>query len=103
MTWCEFYMSTRYNWNCNKDLGVPRSSSSRHNNFSFDADGFHGMSMNLYTCATSDQGHVKDFEQNKNNVSNIDCQHNRDPFTDSTEFIVIICDKDYNILWTLSE
>ena len=91
-----FYMATRYD-DASLDLEVSSpSNTSRYNNFSKGATGTHGNFDDLYKWATSGQDPVDDYEVRRNNIIYKDYQHNRNPFVDHPEFIIMIYDKNYN-------
>lgn len=97
-----FYMATRYEGNdgyCDLEVGVNHSysgiDSSKYYVFT-GADGYHGNFNDLYKWATTDIDPVSDFEVNRNNLIDQKYQHNRNPFIDHPEFIIMIYDKTYD-------
>ncbi len=97
-----FYMATRYEGNdgyCDLEVGVNRSysgiDSSKYYVFT-GAAGYHGNFNDLYKWATTDIDPVSDFEVNRNNLIDQKYQHNRNPFIDHPEFIIMIYDKTYD-------
>ena len=94
-----FYMAIRYEGdNGEVDLEVDGDrNTSRYNTFDLStADGKHGDFEYLYEWATSDIDPVSDYEVNRNNVIDQNYQHNRNPFIDHPEFIIMIYDKTYD-------
>lgn len=90
-----FYMATRYEGdNGEYDLEVNGKIPSNYNNFTSGAKGLHGNFIDLYEWLKVDP--VSDYEVNRNNVIDIDYQHNRNPFIDHPEFIIMIYDKNYS-------
>jgi len=91
-----FYMATRYNDSgVDLELNSP-SNKTRYNDFSSGATGIHGMFDDLYKWATSGIDPVNNYEVRRNNIIYKDYQHNRNPFVDHPEFIIMIYDKTYN-------
>ena len=91
-----FYMATRYNDSgVDLELNSP-SNKTRYNDFSSGATGIHGMFDDLYKWATSGIDPVNNYEVNRNNIIYDKYQHNRNPFVDHPEFIIMIYDKTYN-------
>lgn len=86
-----FYMATCYSslevsgTNINTSLFNTYSSTYGLGNFN-----------DLYSWATSGIDPVDDFEVNRNNLIDQKYQHNRNPFVDHPEFIIMIYDKTYN-------
>ena len=92
-----FYMATRYESEDNYDLEVGgQIDSTRYRSFVSGATGKHGNFNDLYKWATSGQDPVSNFEVNRNNVIDSEYQHNRNPFIDHPEFIIMIYDTTYN-------
>lgn len=91
-----FYMATRYD-DSSLDLEVESpTDTSRYLDLSSGASGVHGDFDDLYSWATSGIDPVDDYEVNRNNIIYEDYQHNRNPFVDHPEFIIMIYDKTYN-------
>lgn len=93
-----FYMATRYEDSegyLDLELEAP-SNTSRYLDLSIGADGVHGEFDDLYSWATSGIDPVNNYEVNRNNIIYEDYQHNRNPFVDHPEFIIMIYDKNYN-------
>lgn len=92
-----FYMATRYDGGSEPELEVGGDiDHSRFNDFSSGAGGLHGNFADLYEWATSGIDPVSDYEVNRNNLVDQLYQHNRNPFIDHPEFIVMIYDKTYD-------
>ena len=92
-----FYMATRYDGGSEPELEVGGNiDHSRFNDFSSGASGLHGNFADLYEWATSGIDPVSDYEVNRNNLVDQLYQHNRNPFIDHPEFIVMIYDKTYD-------
>ena len=94
-----FYMATRYEGNEGgyPDLELNRPSNvSKYLDLSSEAKGVHGNFDDLYKWATSGIDPVDNYEVNRNNIIYKDYQHNRNPFVDHPEFIIMIYDKNYN-------
>lgn len=92
-----FYMATRYDGGSEPELEVGGNiDHSRFNDFSGGASGLHGNFADLYEWATSGIDPVSDYEVNRNNLVDQLYQHNRNPFIDHPEFIVMIYDKTYD-------
>lgn len=94
-----FYMATRYEGNESgyPDLELNRPSNvSKYLDLSSGANGVHGNFDDLYKWATSGIDPVDNYEVNRNNIIYKDYQHNRNPFVDHPEFIIMIYDKSYN-------
>lgn len=93
-----FYMAVRYEGdNGEMDLEVSGNiDTSRYNSFTSGADGLHGNFIDLYNWATSGIDPIDDYEVHRNNTIDQDYQHNRNPFIDHPEFIIMIYDKNYN-------
>lgn len=94
-----FYMATRYEGNESNypdlELESP-SNTSRYLDLSKGAKGVHGDFDDLYKWATSGEDPVDNYEVNRNNIIYDKYQHNRNPFVDHPEFIVMIYDKQYS-------
>lgn len=94
-----FYMATRYEGSEGSypdlELDSP-SDKTRYLDLSKTAKGVHGEFDDLYKWATSGQDPVDNYEVNRNNIIYDKYQHNRNPFVDHPEFIVMIYDKNYN-------
>lgn len=92
-----FYMATRYDGGSEPELEVGGNiDHSRFNDFTSGASGLHGNFADLYEWATSGIDPVSDYEVNRNNLVDQLYQHNRNPFIDHPEFIVMIYDKTYD-------
>ena len=93
-----FYMATRYDGDSGEvDLEVSGDiDTTRFYDFTSGADGLHGNFANLYEWATSGIDPVDDYEVSRNNVCDQEYQHNRNPFIDHPEFIIMIYDKNYD-------
>lgn len=93
-----FYMAVRYEGDSGeKDLEVGGNiDNTLYNNFTSGANGIHGDFAALYQWATSGQDPVSDYEVNRNNNVDQYYQHNRNPFIDHPEFLIMIYDKNYN-------
>ncbi|MBP5693897.1 MAG: endonuclease [Bacilli bacterium] len=91
-----FYMATRYEKEDNYDLEVGGVIPSGFASFVADSTGRHGNFKDLYEWATSGLDPVSNFEMNRNNVIDSNYQHNRNPFIDHPEFIIMIYDQNYN-------
>ena len=93
-----FYMAVRYEGdNGEMDLEVNGNiDTSKYYSFTSGADGLHGNFIDLYNWATSGIDPVDDYEVHRNNIIDQDYQHNRNPFVDHPEFIIMIYDKNYN-------
>lgn len=93
-----FYMATRYDGGSGEpDLEVGGDiDTSRFYDFTAGATGEHGNFADLYEWATSGIDPVSDYEVNRNNNVDQDYQHNRNPFIDHPEFIIMIYDKSYD-------
>lgn len=94
-----FYMATRYEGNEGgyPDLELNRPSNvSKYLDLSSEAKGVHGNFDDLYKWATSGIDPVDNYEVNRNNIIYKNYQHNRNPFVDHPEFIIMIYDKTYN-------
>ncbi len=91
-----FYMATRYDTGDTYDLEVSGEIPSGYRNFTSGAKGKHGNFKYLYKWATSGQDPVSNFEMNRNNIIDKDYQHNRNPFIDHPEFIIMIYDESYD-------
>ena len=91
-------MATRYeNSEGYPDLEVESpTNTTKYNDFSSGAKGVHGDFDDLYKWATSGIDPVDNYEVNRNNIIYEDYQHNRNPFIDHPEFIIMIYDKEYN-------
>ncbi len=97
-----FYMATRYDGDdnysdskANVDLELNAPSLSRYVDLSKGA-ATHGNFDDLYDWATSGIDPVDNYEVNRNNIIYKDYQHNRNPFVDHPEFIIMIYDKNYD-------
>lgn len=91
-----FYMATRYD-DSSLDLEVESpTNKSKYNDFSSGAKGVHGNFDDLYKWATNGVDPVDNYEVRRNNIIYKDYQHNRNPFVDHPEFIIMIYDKNYN-------
>ena len=91
-----FYMATRYD-DSSLDLEVESpTNKSKYNDFSSGADGVHGNFDDLYKWATNGVDPVDNYEVRRNNIIYKDYQHNRNPFVDHPEFIIMIYDKNYS-------
>ncbi len=91
-----FYMATRYDdASLDLELNSP-TDKNRYLDLSSGATGVHGNFDDLYSWATSGIDPVDDYEVNRNNIIYKDYQHNRNPFVDHPEFIIMIYDKTYN-------
>lgn len=103
-----FYMATRYDSGDSYDLEVGINGSisgidtSLYNTFGSGV-GIHGNFNDLYLWATTSIDPVSDFEVNRNNVIDISYQHNRNPFIDHPEFVIMIYDKNYKGKGALNE
>ncbi len=91
-----FYMATRYESEDNYDLEVGGVIPSGFRSFVSGATGKHGNFKDLYEWATSGLDPVSNFEVNRNNVIDGSYQHNRNPFIDHPEFLIMIYDESYN-------
>lgn len=93
-----FYMATRYEGEDGEvDLEVSGNiNTNLYYDFTSGADGLHGNFDDLYEWATSGIDPVSDYEVNRNNICDQDYQHNRNPFIDHPEFIIMIYDKNYD-------
>lgn len=93
-----FYMATRYDGDSGEvDLEVSGDiDTTRFYDFTSGADGLHGNFADLYEWATSGIDPVDDYEVSRNNVCDQEYQHNRNPFIDHPEFIIMIYDKNYD-------
>lgn len=93
-----FYMATRYDGkNGEVDLEVSGNiDKNLYYDFTSGADGLHGDFAYLYEWATSGIDPVSDYEVNRNNICDQQYQHNRNPFIDHPEFIIMIYDKNYD-------
>ncbi len=92
-----FYMATRYEGNGEPNLEVSGNiDTSRFYDYTSGASGLHGNFEDLYNWATSGIDPVDDYEINRNNIVDQDYQHNRNPFIDHPEFIIMIYDKNYD-------
>lgn len=93
-----FYMAVRYDGDSGEiDLEVDGAiDTSRYYDFTAGAKGLHGNFNDLYKWATTDVDPVSDFEVHRNNVIDEDYQHNRNPFIDHPEFVIMIYDKNYD-------
>lgn len=91
-----FYMATRYD-DSSLDLEVESpTNKSKYNDFSSGAKGVHGNFDDLYKWATNGVDPVDNYEVRRNNIIYKDYQHNRNPFVDHPEFIIMIYDKNYS-------
>lgn len=94
-----FYMATRYegdnSYEDDLELGTLDSYPSNLNDFRDDSYGFHGDINAIYEWATSGIDPVSDHEVSRNNICDSEYQHNRNPFIDHPEFIIMIYDKNY--------
>lgn len=92
-----FYMAVRYEGDGEPQLEVESpSDTTRFYDYSSGASGVHGNFDALYDWATSGIDPVDDQEVKRNNIIYSDYQHNRNPFIDHPEFIIMIYDKTYN-------
>ncbi len=91
-----FYMATRYDTGDTYDLEVGGEIPDGYRNFTSGANGKHGNFKYLYKWATSGQDPVSNFEMNRNNVIDGSYQHNRNPFIDHPEFLIMIYDESYS-------
>ena len=93
-----FYMATRYDGGSGEvDLEVSGDiDTSRYYDFTSGADGLHGNFGDLYEWATSGIDPVDDYEVHRNNLCDQLYQHNRNPFIDHPEFLIMIYDKAYD-------
>ena len=92
-----FYMAVRYEGDGEPQLEVESpSDKTRFYDYSSGASGVHGNFDALYDWATSGIDPVDDQEVKRNNIIYSDYQHNRNPFIDHPEFIIMIYDKTYN-------
>ncbi len=99
-----FYMATRYDSDDSYDLEVSGAIDTQlYYDYSSGAKGLHGVFKDLYEWATSGIDPVSDFEVNRNNIIDEDYQHNRNPFIDHPEFIIMIYDKNYSGPGALNE
>lgn len=100
-----FYMATRYEGEGNEpDLEVDGEIDRfRYYDFTAGATGLHGNFSDLYRWCTSGLDPVSDYEVNRNNIVDQDYQHNRNPFIDHPEFVVMIYDKSYDGPGALNE
>lgn len=85
-----FYMATMYS-----SLELERPDNTSLYNY-WSASYYHGDFEALYKWATTDIDPVSDFEVNRNNVVDSMYQHNRNPFVDHPEFVIMIYDKTYS-------
>lgn len=85
-----FYMATMYD-----KLELERPDNTSLFNY-WSASYYHGDFEALYKWATTSIDPVSDFEVNRNNVVDVSYQHNRNPFVDHPEFIIMIYDKNYD-------
>lgn len=104
-----FYMATRYEGDdFSSDLevsagkGLKPIDTNKFNVFS-GATGVHGDFNSLYERATTKIDPVSDFEMSRNNIIDEKYQHNRNPFIDHPEFIIMIYDKTYSGPGALNE
>ena len=99
-----FYMATRYEGDGEPQLEVGgQIDETKYYNFTYNASGLHGNFADLYKWATSDIDPVSDYEVSRNNRVDQDYQHNRNPFIDHPEFIIMIYDKSYSGPGALNE
>ena len=92
-----FYMAVRYDGNGEVDLEVEgHIDTNRYYNFTSGTEGLHGNFEDLYKWATTSIDPVSDFEVSRNNIIDEKYQHNRNPFIDHPEFLIMIYDKTYN-------
>lgn len=98
-----FYMATRYEGDdgyLDLEVGSSKGSISGidpNKYYTFGTGkGTHGCFNDLYKWATTSIDPVSDFEVNRNNLIDEKYQHNRNPFIDHPEFIIMIYDKNYN-------
>ena len=92
-----FYMAVRYEGSGEPQLEVEGDiDTSRYYDFTSGASGLHGNFADLYEWATSGLDPVSDYEVNRNNNVDQLYQHNRNPFIDHPEFIIMIYDKSYS-------
>ena len=92
-----FYMAVRYEGDGEPQLEVESpSDKTRFYDYSSGASGVHGNFDALYDWATSRIDPVDDQEVKRNNIIYSKYQHNRNPFIDHPEFIIMIYDKTYN-------
>ena len=93
-----FYMAARYDGeNGESDLEVNQVVGSYNTSLYYDytsgASGLHGNFSDLYQWNIDDP--VSDYELHRNNVIDQKYQHNRNPFIDHPEFIIMIYSKAY--------
>jgi len=100
-----FYMATRYSdTDINLEVTGTGINATKFNNFSSEAKSTytttnpatHGEFEDLYDWATSGIDPVNDYEMNRNNTIDMKYQHNRNPFIDHPEFLIMIYDKTYS-------
>lgn len=98
-----FYMATRYEGDdgyCDLEVGSTKNKIDGIDTNKFytfgQGKGAHGEFNDLYKWATSGQDPVSDIEVNRNNIIDEKYQHNRNPFIDHPEFIIMIYDKTYS-------
>lgn len=98
-----FYMATRYEGDdgyLDLEVGGSKGTLSgidTNKYYTFGTGkGMHGCFNDLYKWATTDIDPVSDFEVNRNNLIDEKYQHNRNPFIDHPEFVIMIYDKNYD-------
>lgn len=96
-----FYMAVRYEGdNSEVDLEVGGTiDTTKYYKFTSKTNSnnpYHGDFQYLYKWATSGIDPVSDYEVNRNNIVDQNYQHNRNPFIDHPEFIIMIYDKNYS-------
>ena len=92
-----FYMAVRYEGDGEPQLEVESpTNKNKYYDYSSGATGVHGNFDALYDWATSGIDPVDDQEVKRNNIIYEKYQHNRNPFIDHPEFIIMIYDKEYN-------